>query len=329
MEINEDVTDGSRALESLYRMWTIRLTEDNCERLFQEGKIRGAMHLYSGQEAVAVGACDALTDVDRIVFTYRSHGWALARGMRIDALFGELFGRADGCCHGRAGSKNLCDWSRGIFPGNAIVAAGLPLANGLGFAAKRLGERRVVVTAFGEGATNQGVFHEALAQAVLWKLPVVFVCENNLYAELTPAHEMRPVADLLDVASSSGIDRASCDGMDVQAVEETVRMFADRARDGGGPAFVEAKTYRFCGHMTGDGQRYRSTDEVDEWRRRDPLVVLGDRLKAAGATAERVSAARDRAEADVEAAIRTAWDMPEPDPSSILDFAPSWAEASR
>jgi len=318
-----------RLLSSLYTMWLIRATQDRCEQLFREAKVRGAMHLSSGQEAVAVGTCICLGPDDRLVFTYRSHGWALARGMAPESLFGEIFGRASGCSRGRGGSKHLCDWELGIFPSNAIVGAGLPLANGIALAAVRKNEARVVVTVFGEGASNQGVVYEALAQAVIWKLPVIFVCENNLYAEVTPAHQMRPTAEVADLVKGSGITAAVCDGMDVEAVDDTMRPLVDRARSGGGPAFVECKTYRFAGHMTGDHKKYRTSEEIASWRLRDPLVVLSDRLRAEGVSQESLSEVRDRASAAAQAAESAAWNEPEPAPETIGDYTSAWAMTAR
>jgi len=319
----------NKLLDSLYTMWLIRASQERCEQLFRDAKVRGAMHLYSGQEAVAVGTCNALNESDRLLFTYRGHGWALARGMPPEAMFGELFGRESGCSHGRGGSKHMSDWSRGIFPSNAIVAANLPIANGIALAAVRKKESRVVVTAFGEGATNQGVMHEALAQAVIWNLPVIFACENNLYAEVTPAHEMRPTAEVVDLASGAGIETAVCDGMDVAAVEATVGPLVDRARRGEGPAFVELKTYRFRGHMTGDFKTYRSEDEIAEWKKRDPLIVLSDRLRESGVTEERIVATQRRAEFAVKDAEEAAWNSPEPAPESMYEYTSSWAEPKR
>ncbi|HEY0813725.1 MAG TPA: thiamine pyrophosphate-dependent dehydrogenase E1 component subunit alpha [Pseudonocardia sp.] len=310
-------------------MWVIRIVEERCEKLFREAKVRGAMHLYSGQEAVAVGTCNALSGQDRLLFTYRSHGWALARGMRVEALLGELLGREEGCCKGRAGSKNLCDWSMGIFPSSAIVGANLPIANGVALAARRLDEDRVVVTAFGEGATNQGVVHEALAQATIWNLPVVFVCENNLYAELTPASEFRPTAEVVDIAAAAAMPTLVADGMDVEAVEETAKVAVDRARSGGGPTFIEYKTYRFCGHMTGDPQSYRTADEVDQWRQRDPLEILAARLTDDGVGADELDEIRARAHEAVRSAEAAALEMSPPSVDDILAYAPSWMERTR
>jgi pyruvate dehydrogenase E1 component alpha subunit len=321
--------DDARLSESLYAMWLIRLLEDRCEQLFSEAKVRGAMHLCSGQEAVAIGTCNTLDERDRLLFTYRSHGWALARGMPPEALFGELFGRDSGCSHGRGGSKHMCDWERGIFPSNAIVGAGLPMANGVALAAVRKKEPRVVVSVFGEGATNQGILYESMAQAVIWKLPVIFACENNLYAEVTPAHEMRPTTEVVDLANGSGIQRAVCDGMDIDAVEATMRPLVDRARRGGGPAFVEFKTYRFAGHMTGDHKRYRTNEEIAEWKLRDPLLRLEEQLRSHGASAQTLDSIRSRAAAAVQSAEETAWNSPEPAPESLANYTSQWAVTTR
>ena len=326
MNVNPAV---SSRLDSLYCMWVIRRTEDLCGQLFRGAKVRGAMHFCSGQEAVAVGTCNALSETDRLLFTYRSHGWALARGMEPESLFAELFGRASGCSHGRGGTKHLTDWKRGVFPSNAIVAAGLPLANGVALAAVRKGEPRVVVTVFGEGATNQGVFYEALSQAVVWNLPVVFLCENNLYAEVTPAHEMRPVPEVVELAGGCNIESVVCDGMDLAAVEDVVRPLVDRARGGGGPAFVEAKTYRFEGHMTGDAKKYRSPEEIAAWKERDPIVLLSNSLRADGVDDEALDEVRRRADDCVARAEEAAWESPEPDPGSLWDYTPAWAKEDR
>jgi pyruvate dehydrogenase E1 component alpha subunit len=320
---------ATQQLEHLELMWVIRLVEDRSEQLFREAKIRGALHLCAGQEAVCVGACSVMEPGDALCFTYRSHGWALARGVPVEAVFAECFGRDTGCSRGRGGSKHLSDWSRRILPSNAIVGATPALANGLAFAARYKQTQDVAVAVFGDGATNQGVVHEALAQAVIWKLPVVFLCENNEYAELTPAHEMLPVHDLLQVAAGYDMAAASCDGM---VVEDVARVMSDalrRARAGDGPTFIEAKTYRFCGHMTGDPQAYRSTDEVADRRQRDPLVLLANRLKDAGVEEGRIAQIRADAQAMVADAEQRAWAAAEPDPTDILHGTPSWTRRTR
>jgi TPP-dependent pyruvate/acetoin dehydrogenase alpha subunit len=311
-------------------MMVIRKFEERCEAAFREARVRGAMHLAIGQEAVAVGACSALESRDPICFTYRSHAWAIARGIPPVEVFAECFGRDSGCSRGRGGSKHLSDWSRRrMLPSNAIVGAGLPLANGLALAAKYRSTSDVTLGVFGDGAINEGGFYEGLSQAVVWNLPVVFLCENNQYAELTLGRDMRPVFDLKQIAAGVGVPTIACDGMDVDAVSEAVGVAANRARSGRGPTFVEATTYRFCGHMTGDPELYRSKDELQKWRLRDPLVVFGDRLQAEGASERELIDLSLEVEATVSHAEATAWSSPEPNADDILLGAPSWTRLER
>lgn len=268
-------TDFCFPWESMVR---IRVFEERCDILSRQGKVRGSMHLCTGQEAVPVGACLALRSNDALSVTYRSHGWALARGIPPVEVFGECFGREVGCARGRGGSKHLGDWDRRLLPANAIVAGGIPLATGVAFAAKYRGDSDIALAVFGDGALNQGVFHEAMTYSVLWSLPVVFLCENNLYGELTPVGETNPVDEIYQRVAGYGMATSRCDGMDVQDVKSTVEAAIGIARAGGGPTFIEALTYRFCGHMTGDREAYRTRGEVEEWRAKDPLRIAEDAL---------------------------------------------------
>jgi pyruvate dehydrogenase E1 component alpha subunit len=321
--------DTELRLSQLATMWLIRLVEDRSEQLFREAKVRGSMHLCAGQEAVCVGACSVMEPGDALSFTYRSHGWALARGVAPESVFAEFFGRDSGCSRGRGGSKHLSDWSRRILPSNAIVGGGVPLANGVALAAQYKGTTDAAIAVFGDGATNQGVVHEAMGQAVIWKSPVIYICENNEYAELTPADEMLPVTELRQIAAGYDMPAVTCDGMDVDEVAKVVTEALARARAGQGPTFIEAKTYRYCGHMTGDREAYRSREEVDSRRRSDPITLVETRLRAEGVDNARIEQIRTDAQTVVALAEERAWNSPEPDPADIKLGTPSWTVVSR
>ena len=314
-------------LLKLYKMHVIRMFEDRCEALYREAKIRAALHLSSGQEAIAVGTCSLLVDGDVISATYRGHGWALARGVSLRQAFGEILGRTSGCAAGRGGTKHFGGLELGMVPTNAIVGAGIPIAVGFAMAAQMRGQASVAVAAFGEGATSQGVFHEALSLASLWRLPVVFICENNRYSEFTSADVMNPAHDFGQRGSSYGLPTATCDGMDLQTVIDEVGEAVERARTGGGPSFVVADTYRFGGHMTGDSQPYREKSEVEKWRLRDPIQLYSDVLRQAGVRDVDLDGVKDRAFRDVEEAELAASADPEPQLSEIGLGTPSWNSA--
>lgn len=298
--------DANRWLAAFERMLEIRRFEELAERLFYTGEIRGSTHLAIGQEAIPVGARLALQAGDVVAPTYRGHGWALAWGISLDAAFAELLGRETGCNRGRGGSKHLGSFERGVVVSNAIVAANAPIACGLALAAKQDGRPAVTVCAFGDGATNQAAFHEALNLAVIWALPVIFVCENNQYSEMTPIRAMTGVEHLADRAAGYGIATATCDGMDPEAVWRVVVAAAERARQGGGPTFIEAMTYRFCGHMPGDAETYRTREEVERWRARDPLVLARERLVGLGVPEAEIREVEAAAAARVDAALEAA-----------------------
>ena len=317
-----DVEAGVKAYRDLL---LVRRFEERCLRLFLANKVRGAQHLYTGQEAVAVGASRAMNDDDAIGFTYRSHGWALAQGITPTAAFAEIFGRSSGCSAGRGGSKHLGDWDRRILPSNAIVGAHLPLVAGVAFADRLNGKSTVGVAAFGDGAMNQGVVHETMTLASLWKLPMVFVCENNQYGEMTPVAETLPTATIGDRAAGHGIVSMVCDGMDVDDVTEVMGRALAHARSGQGPVLIEAKTYRFAGHHTGDAENYRSKEEVALWKERDPLIIQKARLRDAGVddlTLESIELSVDQ---EIDQADTDAWESPEPSIDEILLHTPSWA----
>ena len=273
------------ALHLFRQMLRIRQFEDRCAELYTQQEIRGFLHLYAGEEAVAVGVIDHLRVDDAIVSTYRDHGHALARGLGMDAVMAEMFGRLEGVCHGRGGSMHLFDADTRFYGGNAIVGGGLPLAVGLALAERMSGRDRLTVCFFGEGAMAEGEFHESLNLAALWRLPVLFVCENNLYAMGTALSRSESQTNLPLKASSYAVPAWTCDGMDVLSVWEAARRATALVRDGGGPVFLEALTYRFRAHSMYDPDRYRSRDEVAAWRARDPLPLLGEWLRTKGGVA--------------------------------------------
>jgi pyruvate dehydrogenase E1 component alpha subunit len=288
------------ALHLLREMLRIRRFEERCAELYSVEKIRGFLHLYVGEEAVAVGVLQALGSEDAIVSTYREHGHALARGVPARAVMAEMFGKQEGCSRGRGGSMHLFDAARRFYGGNAIVGGGVPVAVGLALADKLQGRRRVTACFFGEGAVAEGVFHESLNLAALWDLPVLFCCENNLYAMGTALALSQSEIDLPLKAASFEVAAWSVDGMDVLAVEEAARAAALMVRDGSRPCFLELRTYRFRAHSMYDPQLYRSKEEVEEWKERDPIAALATRLAAEGVLDD---AAREAMERTVAAEI--------------------------
>jgi len=274
--------DAATARGFLREMLRIRRFEEKCAELYSAGKIRGFLHLYIGQEAVAVGAISALEPQDAVVATYREHGHALARGIPADALLAEMYGKLEGCCRGRGGSMHVFDASRRFYGGNAIVGGGLPIAVGLALADQLQDRRRVTACFFGEGAVAEGVFHESLNLAALWRLPVLFCCENNLYAMGTALALSEAETNLCLKAASYEIPAWPVDGMDVLAVAEACRRAATAVRAGGGPYFLELRTYRFRAHSMYDPELYRTKQEVEDWKRRDPIPAHAAWLRGAG-----------------------------------------------
>jgi pyruvate dehydrogenase E1 component alpha subunit len=268
---------------ALYRtMLTIRRFEERCNYLFMQGRIPSTLHLYIGQEAVAAGVCAQLRPSDYLTSTHRPHGHAIAKGVEPRAIMAELFAKATGCCKGKGGSMHVGDMRVGMLPAVAIVGGGIPIASGLALAAKRLGTDTVAVSFFGDGAANEGAFHEGLNMAAIWNLPVVFVCENNLYGASTPFTAVSRLPDVAARAEAYGMPGDIVDGNDVLAVYEAAGRAVARARAGGGPTLLECKTYRQCGHSRSDPRTYRSKDEEAEWAKRDPIQLLAGHLLAAG-----------------------------------------------
>jgi pyruvate dehydrogenase E1 component alpha subunit len=260
-------------------MLLIRRFEEKSAELYTLGKIHGFLHLYIGEEAVGVGALSALTPDDNIVSTYREHGHALARGIPARTVMAEMYGKAGGCCRGRGGSMHLFDASRRFYGGNAIVAGGLPVAAGLALADQMQKQPRVTLCIFGDGAVAEGEFHETLNLAALWKLPVLFLCENNLYAMGTHLARHQANTDIAAKAQSYGMPGEAVDGMDVMAVEKAARDAVEAVRRGKGPRLLEARTYRFRAHSMYDGELYRSKDEVQQWKQRDPITTFIAQLR--------------------------------------------------
>jgi pyruvate dehydrogenase E1 component alpha subunit len=300
-------------LDFLGRMIEIRVFEEETQRLFTQNLVRGSTHLCSGQEGVVVGGCSVLRDGDSMLCTYRGHGAVLAMGAPLDRSFGEILGKAEGLCGGKGGSMHLTDVSVGAYGSVAIVGAQLPIAVGLGFAARYQGTEDVCLCFFGDGAANIGAFHEALNLASIWKLPVLFVCENNLYGEYTALRFTTPVEHIADRASGYGMSGVQVDGNDVGAVFQTIGEAAARARAGEGPTLIEALTYRQKGHSRSDPGKYRPEGELDAWLLRDPIVLAEAALRDQGVDQDVLDEAHRTAEAKVREAMQRArsWDEPE------------------
>jgi pyruvate dehydrogenase E1 component alpha subunit len=268
------------ALRLLADMLRIRRMEERCAELYGQGKIRGFLHLYIGEEAVATGAMYALDASDNVVATYREHGHALLRGVPMTAIMAEMFGKREGCSRGRGGSMHLFDAQRRLFGGNAIVGGGLPLAVGLALADKLQGSGRITACFFGEGAMAEGAFHESMNLAALWRLPVLFCCENNLYAMGTALARSESQIDLCAKAAAFGVPTRKVDGMDVVAVHDAAQAAVEQVRESGEPLFAEFQTYRFRAHSMFDPELYRDRAEVEEWKTRGPIHTFSARLKA-------------------------------------------------
>jgi acetoin:2,6-dichlorophenolindophenol oxidoreductase subunit alpha len=319
-------TIGANELLALYeQMAVIRRTEKAAHDLFLAGLVKGTTHLAAGHEAIAVGASAGLRPDDYVFATYRGHHHAIARGATPEECLAELMSRATGVCKAKGGSMHLTKASAGMLGSYAIVGAHLPLAAGAAWSAKLRGSGQVAVAFFGDGATNIGAFHEALNIAAVWALPVLFICENNLYMEYTPIGSVTAVPNpAADRASAYNIPAEIIDGNDVVIVADAVARAAERARSGGGPTLLEARTYRHFGHSRTDPATYRPPEEVQEWLQRDPLDIARARLAALGVPAEDAVAADDRANQLVEAAIAAARAAPPPDPSDALTDV--WAD---
>ncbi|WP_435848683.1 pyruvate dehydrogenase (acetyl-transferring) E1 component subunit alpha [Streptomyces javensis] len=300
-------------------MLRIRRFEERCVELYSAAKIRGFVHLYIGEEAVAVGVNEALTPDDAVVSTYREHGHALARGIPAEAVMAEMYGRTTGCSGGRGGSMHLFDADRRFYGGNAIVAGGIPLAAGLALADRMRGQPRVTCCFFGDGAFAEGEFHETANLAALWNLPLLLVCENNRYAMGTALERHEAQTDLALRAASYGMVSWAVDGMDVEAVETAGRRAAGGIRAGAGPHFLELRTYRFRAHSMYDPDRYRDKAEIERWKAQDPIERLTGRMSERGELDDKGLAAAERRIGDeVDQAVEAAERAPEESAESLL-----------
>ena len=310
--------DAESRAAMLRSMVLVRRFEERCAQLYQETRIRGFLHLYVGEEAVAAGTMRALAPDDNVVGTYREHGHALLRGVPVGAVMAEMFGRVDGCSGGRGGSMHLFDAERHFYGGNAIVGGGLPLAVGLALADRMSGRSAITACFFGEGAVAEGEFHESMNLAAVWDLPVLFCCENNLYAMGTALGRSEANTELSTRATGYGMPAWAVDGMDVEAVAAAADRAVTSVRGGGGPAFLEFRTYRFRAHSMYDPELYRDKSEVEAWREHDPIRTLVERMIGDGQADDGVLAGIEAdVDAEIEAAVAFAESSPLEDPSTL------------
>src|SRR2546429_1475420 len=311
--------DKARLLDLYERMVQIRTFEDTASKKFADGKMAGFVHLYAGEEAVAVGVCAHLTDKDYITSTHRGHGHCIAKGVEIEGMVAELMGKATGSCKGKGGSMHIADVDKGMLGANGIVGGGFPLACGAALTARTLGTGGVAVCFFGDGAANQGTFHEGLNLASIWKLPVVFVAENNGYAESTPVSYHMSCRDIAERAVGYNMPGVTVDGLNVLAVYEAAGEAIARARRGEGPSLIECKTYRYYGHFEGDTLTYRTKEELASYLERDPIQALRQFLQDQGmASAEQLNTTDQQVQERIDEAWQFAEAAPLPEPEEAL-----------
>ncbi|MFC5971616.1 thiamine pyrophosphate-dependent dehydrogenase E1 component subunit alpha [Halomarina salina] len=315
-----DINTEDGQVEMLRRMLTIRAFDTRAGELFADGELPGFVHLYLGEEAVGVGAVSALEPDDYITSTHRGHGHCIAKGLDTYEMMAELYGKRDGYCNGKGGSMHIADVDAGMLGANGIVGAGPPLATGAALTASYKGEDRVALAFFGDGAVAQGQVHEAINLAATWDLPAVFVVENNHFGEATPVEEQHNVEHLAATAEAYDIPGFTVDGMDVTAVYEAVEKARERAAAGDGPTFIEADTYRYKGHFEGDHEPYRTNEDVEEWRERDPIDRFKERLVDAGTITEaEFEELREETEREIDDAAERAKAADYPDPSEAYE----------
>lgn len=311
---------AQKALEMYKRMLKIRRFEERVRYLFLEGIMPGTIHQYDGQEACAVGVCSALIDGDVIASTHRPHGHAIAKGLTCKEMMAELFGKTTGCCKGKGGSMHLGNMDKGMLPAIAIVGGNLPIVTGMGLAFKLRSKKNVAVSFFGDGASNEGAFHEAINLAAIYDIPAVFVCENNLYGASTHVSIVCKLKNIADRACAYGIDGVVADGNDVLAVYEAAEKVIKKARNGGGPSILELKTFRRCGHSRRDSKAYMRKEELDYWMARDPIAMFKDILLKAGFCSEEdLERISKEVDAEVEEAVEYAQASPDPRPEDALE----------
>ncbi|MCK4815910.1 thiamine pyrophosphate-dependent dehydrogenase E1 component subunit alpha [bacterium] len=313
--IKEKILPEKAELIWMYqKMYEIRCFEEKLFYLFLHDNVPGTMHQYIGEEAVAVGVCANLEKSDYITSTHRGHGHCIAKGASLDKMMAEMFAKKTGYCKGMGGSMHLADFSVGILGATGIVGAGIPIATGAGLSAKLRGTDQVTACFFGDGATNRGAFHEGVNMAAVWKLPVIFVCENNLYGFSTPVRETMLLENIADRAGAYGIPGIVVDGNDVLAVYDAVQTATERARKGEGPTLVECKTYRYKGHARFEPAHYRSKEEVKEWQAKDPIPHFRDKLiEMKVLTQDKIKDIEEQIEATMEDAVKFAKNSPAPD----------------
>lgn len=308
-------------LAMLKKMMLIRAFEEQAEKLFMKGLVHGTMHLFIGEEAVAVGAISALEATDYISSTHRGHGHMIAKGGDIKKMFAEFLGKDTGYCHGRGGSMHIADVNLGNLGATGIVATGIPIATGAALALKMQRSKNIVLSFFGDGAANEGFFFESLNMAAIWKLPIIFLCENNMYAMSASVKRFIPTQNIADRASAFGIPGVVADGMDVIKMYEVTKTAAERARSGGGPTLIEAKTYRFKGHSKSDKELYRTKEEVEEWEKKDPIEKFKKYLLEIGEiTKEELDRLEESVKEEIEEGVRFAIESPEPSIDSITKY---------
>lgn len=322
--MNDNKPDKKSLLNIYRQMLRIRLFEQKASELFAQGMVTGSMHIYTGQEAIAATAGELLRETDTITSTHRGHGHCIAKGGETNRMMAELLGRKNGYCSGKGGSMHMTDFTKGNLGANGMVGGGLAISVGAGITNAIMKKNdKVTICFFGEGATNEGVFHESLNLAALWKLPLIFLCENNLYQVFTSVEESLPVKDVSIRAASYGIEGITCDGNDVFELFDVLESAIEKARNGQGPVLIEAKTYRWEGHYTGDGHArggYRSVEEIEEWKTRDPIARLGKYLiENSIADSDLLDRIHGDLKDEMEKAAQYAMESPWPDDSELYE----------
>ncbi|OLN32727.1 thiamine pyrophosphate-dependent dehydrogenase E1 component subunit alpha [Desulfosporosinus metallidurans] len=312
--------EKGRLVKIYETMSDIRNFELKAQSFFEQNILRGSVHLYVGEEAVAASVCSLLKDEDYITSTHRGHGHCIAKGAELGKSMAELMGKATGYCKGRSGSMHIADFTKGNLGANAVVGAGIPIAVGAALASHLKGTKQVTVSFFGDGASNEGTFHEAINLAAVWKLPVIFVCENNGYGISVPLKESTAVEDISVRAVGYGIPGYTVDGNDVLAIDEVMQKALERAKAGEGPTLIECKTYRWLGHWTGDPQVYRTKEEVEEWKKKDPILILKKYMLDNNILTEsEVEKLDNNSLLAVEEAAKFALESPDPDPATVME----------
>ncbi|MCL5070425.1 MAG: thiamine pyrophosphate-dependent dehydrogenase E1 component subunit alpha [Actinobacteria bacterium] len=302
-------------------MLKIRFFEEKIIEIFRKGELPGWLHTYIGEEAVATGVCINLTEKDYITSTHRGHGHFIAKGGDLKKIAAELYAKKTGCCKGRGGSMHIADMSIGVLSANGIVGGGIPIATGAAFGCDTLKEDRIVVSFFGDGASDEGAFHESLNLASIWNLPIIYLCENNLYAMSNPMNKHMNIENIAERAKSYGIPGIIVDGMNVLEVYEKMHKVVDDVRNGKGPVLVEAKTYRLCGHADGDVEAYRTSEEVCAWAEKDPIITLETKmLKEEIFKKEDIDKIKKNVSVEIEQAIDFARKSPEPLKEESMDY---------